>query len=74
MGSMDILPFLGEHFYLYFPILIILVCLSSMLNLTTRILKVLRIKRFQFDENFNDSAIEEGSQILHDGMNNFESN
>ena len=67
MGSMDIVPFLGEHFYLYFPLLILLVCIANLLNLTTRILQCLRIKRFQFDENFNDSAIEEGAQILQNG-------
>lgn len=71
MGSMDVVPFLGKHFYLYFPIVIILVCVINLLNLTTRVLKLLRIKRFQFDENFNDSAIDEGAQILHDGTLSF---
>jgi len=64
MGTMDFVPFLGNHFYLYFPLLIILVCAANLFNLSTRILQCLHIKRFQFDENFSDSAIEEGAQIL----------
>lgn len=64
MGKVDVVPFLGRHFNVYFPILIGVVCLATLFNVYSRIAACFKIKRFRFDEKFSDTKIDEGRSIL----------
>jgi hypothetical protein len=67
MGELN-LSALGKYFQQFFPILLVPFSLATLFNLYSRILNLLRIKRFQFDEEFlQDSQIEEGSMIMSMG-------
>eukprot|EP01132_Coremiostelium_polycephalum_P005889 gene5889-7333_t len=65
MGTMDVAPFLGTYFYIYFPLLIIIVCLATLFNLYSRIMNCLNINRFRFDQDFNHDQIDEGKFLLN---------
>jgi len=64
MGTMDVVPFLGKHFNVYFPIVIGIVCLTTLFDVYAKIAACFHIQRFKFDEKFNDARIEEGAQII----------
>jgi hypothetical protein len=60
MGEMNLVPFLGDKFNVYFPIVIILLCAITALNAYGRILKLFRVKRFIFEDEDGDASDEEG--------------
>ncbi|GAM18606.1 hypothetical protein SAMD00019534_017810 [Acytostelium subglobosum LB1] len=65
MGEMNSTPFLGKYFYIYFPIVILVVVLATAFNLYTRIMNMLNITMFRFDSDFSHDLIDEGKMILH---------
>jgi len=67
MGDIELTPLLGESWNIYFPMTLIVFALISTFNLYTRFIQTFCIKKFQrfvFDNDFTDSKIEEGKQIL----------
>lgn len=68
MGAMETAPFfLGNEFNLYFPIILVLFCLSTTFNLYGRFVMGCcgnRAQKYVFDEDFSDSLITQGRQIL----------
>ena len=63
MGNMD-LNALSTTFQTFFPVLLLPFILMTLFDVYSRILNLLRIKRFQFTDDFNHSLIEEGQEIL----------
>ncbi|KYQ90103.1 hypothetical protein DLAC_08688 [Tieghemostelium lacteum] len=64
MGTMDVAPFLGNYFYIYFPLIIIVVFLATLFNLFSRILNFFNVSRFRFDTDFTHEQIDEGKFLL----------
>ncbi|KAN0047504.1 hypothetical protein ACTA71_001886 [Dictyostelium dimigraforme] len=64
MGTMNVAPFLGTYFYIYFPLLIVIVCLSTLFNIYSRIMNCLNISRFRFDVDFSHEQIDEGKFLI----------
>ncbi|EGC32861.1 hypothetical protein DICPUDRAFT_89023 [Dictyostelium purpureum] len=64
MGTTNFAPFLGNYFYIYFPVLIVIVCSCTLFNLYSRIMNCLKINRFRFDEEFSHDQIDEGKFLV----------
>ncbi|EAL65433.1 hypothetical protein DDB_G0284019 [Dictyostelium discoideum AX4] len=64
MGTMNVAPFLGTYFYIYFPLLIVIVCLSTLFNVYSRIMNCLNISKFRFDVDFSHEQIDEGKFLI----------
>ncbi|EGG17875.1 hypothetical protein DFA_08876 [Cavenderia fasciculata] len=64
MGNMDYTPFLGKYFYVYFPMIIIIVCLATLFNVFSRIMNCLNMQRFKFDSEFSHENIDEGKVLI----------
>lgn len=60
IGRMDVVPFLGTDFYVYFPIFIAVFCLANVLNLYGRALKLVGVTNFDQRSGFADEAVAEG--------------
>lgn len=60
MGQMGV----GTIFSTYYPMIILVFFLGSLLRVFTRILVAFNIKRFQYDENFTDEQIVEGKALV----------
>lgn len=67
IGSMEVIPFFGNSFNNYFPILIVVVALLNASNIMTKITSFLGIRRFEFRENYQDDRIAEGKLLLRKG-------
>jgi len=64
LGKMDVIPFFGTKFTVYFPVMTTAFCLCTLFNVYGRILRVLQITRFEYSENFEDDLITEGKMLL----------
>lgn len=69
MGPINLTP-LGKYFQLLFPMVLVPFSLATLFNLYSKILSLLHIKRFQFDEDFlqDNSQIQEGVLIANSGF------
>mmetsp|Transcript_537 Transcript_537/g.1885 ORF Transcript_537/g.1885 Transcript_537/m.1885 type:complete len:734 (+) Transcript_537:130-2331(+) len=69
MGTLDIDAIdlqVGEYFQTFFPMLLLPFVFLTLFNVYGRILNLLSIRRFQFDDDFNDSLIEDGREIIEE--------
>lgn len=69
MGTLDIDAIdlqVGEYFQTFFPMLLLPFVFLTLFNVYGRILNLLSIRRFQFDDDFNDSLIEDGKEIVEE--------
>ncbi len=64
IGQMEVIPFFGNSFNVYFPVVIALFCFFTLLNVYGRILKLLNIARFEYNESAEDDLVTEGKMIL----------
>eukprot|EP01133_Synstelium_polycarpum_P015434 gene15434-18303_t len=64
MGNVDLMPFLGRYFYIYFPMIILIVSLTTLFNVYSKIMGCLNITRFQFASDFTHDNIIEGRALL----------
>jgi len=66
IGSMSVVPILGDYFQVYFPLCIILFFTFSIFNVGDKIMRCCRrIKKFRFsDFNENKEKIEEGRELV----------
>ncbi|KAF2069269.1 hypothetical protein CYY_009413 [Polysphondylium violaceum] len=72
MGKMEVAPFLGKYFYIYFPLIIIVVALATLFNLYSRIMTCLNINKFRFDTDFSHEQIDEGKYLLENERRKWE--
>lgn len=66
-GNTDLIPWLTSYFYIYYPALIILVCIATLLSLGTRIVSLLGYQKFIGEDDFSADYIDEGKTLMKRG-------
>ncbi|TRY99635.1 hypothetical protein DNTS_004826 [Danionella cerebrum] len=64
MGSMRVLSFIADGFYIYYPMLIVILCIATYFNLGTRCLNLLGFQQFMGDNEMTSDLIDEGRELL----------
>lgn len=68
MGHMDVFTIISDGFNVYFPTLILAVCLSTYFNVGTRILSILGFPQFLEDDDLVSDYIQEGRLLVVRGI------
>lgn len=63
MGDMDVNA-ISTTFQTFFPVLLLPIILMTLFDIYSKVLNLLRIKRFQFNDDFDHSLIKDGKQLL----------
>ena len=58
---------IGNFFSVFFPIILVVLCLFNIFNIYGKVLSFLGLKQFQFTEDFDDEKIEEGKRLIYKG-------
>ena len=53
MGVIDIVPILGNHFALFFPLALILMCMLNYFNIYGRFMTYIGLNRLSFQDKYN---------------------
>lgn len=64
MGSMQVLSFIANGFYIYYPMLIVLLCIATYFSLGTRCLNLLGFQQFMTDSEMTSDLIDEGKELI----------
>ncbi|KAM9734443.1 G-protein coupled receptor-associated protein LMBRD2B-like, partial [Menidia menidia] len=64
MGSMRVLSFIANGFYIYYPMLIVLLCIATYFSLGTRCLNLLGFQQFMGDCEMTSDLIDEGKELI----------
>ncbi|MBN3282151.1 LMBD2 protein, partial [Polyodon spathula] len=64
MGSMRVLSFIADGFYIYYPMLIIVLCIATYFSLGTRCLNLLGFQQFMGDNDMTSDLIDEGKELI----------
>lgn len=64
MGSMHVLPFIAQGFYIYYPMLILILCIATYFSLGTRCLNLLGFQQFMGDCEMTSDLIDEGKELI----------
>lgn len=64
MGHMDVITIISDGFNVYFPTLILAVCLATYFNVGTRILSILGFPQFLEDDDLVTDYIQEGRLLV----------
>ncbi|KAJ8285294.1 hypothetical protein GJAV_G00025200 [Gymnothorax javanicus] len=64
MGSMKVLSFIADGFYIYYPMLILLLCIATYFSLGTRCLNLLGFPQFVGDSEMTSDLIDEGKELI----------
>ncbi|KAK3555281.1 hypothetical protein QTP86_014887 [Hemibagrus guttatus] len=64
MGSMRVLSFIANGFYIYYPMLIVILCIATYFSLGTRCLNLLGFQQFMGDNEMTSDLIDEGRELL----------
>jgi hypothetical protein len=64
MGHMDLVSFINNGFVLYFPILIVFLCLSHLFKWGERVLHFLGFQQFIMDTELTQELIEDGKNLV----------
>jgi hypothetical protein len=70
LGQMNLTPFLGNEYNVYFPMILIIFCIANYFNLFSKFILSCCIKkfhRFVFEEGISDKLISQGKEILKHG-------
>lgn len=68
MGHMDVIPFISRGFNLYFPILILLLCIATYFRLGGRVLHWFGFQQFIGDDDMTQELVDEGRELIKRGM------
>ena len=68
MGHLDVLSFIANGFNIYFPILIVVLCIANYFHLVTRILHCFGFQQFISDDEMTTDLEKEGKQLVNRGM------
>ena len=66
-GNTDLIPWLTSYFYIYYPALIILVCIATLLSLGTRLVSLFGYQKFIGEDDFSADYIDEGKALMKRG-------
>ncbi|XP_061674304.1 G-protein coupled receptor-associated protein LMBRD2B-like isoform X2 [Syngnathoides biaculeatus] len=64
MGSMHLLSFIANGFYIYYPVLVLLLCFATLYNLGSRCLNVLGIHQYVADDDLSSDLVDEGKELV----------
>ncbi|XP_050342578.1 LMBR1 domain-containing protein 2 homolog isoform X2 [Nymphalis io] len=64
MGHMDVLGIIAEGFNIYFPMLVVLLCLATYLSLGSRLLSLCGFQQFVGDDELTSDLVDEGREIV----------
>ncbi|CAK1553467.1 unnamed protein product [Leptosia nina] len=64
MGHMDVLRIIAEGFNIYFPMLVILLCLATYFSLGSRLLSLCGFQQFVGDDDLTTDLVDEGREIV----------
>ena len=64
MGEVDDALIFGSSFTTFFPILLIVLCLFNLFNIYGKCMSCVGLKKFRFEEDFDDERIGEGMKLL----------
>lgn len=64
MGSMQVLSFIANGFYIYYPMLILILCIATYFSLGTRCLNLLGFQQFMGDCEMTSDLIDEGKELI----------
>ncbi|KAL2091756.1 hypothetical protein ACEWY4_011554 [Coilia grayii] len=64
MGSMKVLPFIAKGFYIYYPMLILLLCIATYYSLGTRCLNMLGFQQFMGESHMTTDLVDEGRELI----------
>ena len=67
MGHMDVISFISDGFNIYFPMLILVLCLATFFNLGGRILNYFGFEQFIGDAEVTQDLIEDGKNLVRRG-------
>ena len=67
MGHMDVIPIISDGFNIYFPIMIVLLCIGTYFSLGSRLLHFLGINQFIGDDDLTQELVDEGREIVKRG-------
>ncbi|XP_037115508.1 G-protein coupled receptor-associated protein LMBRD2B-like [Syngnathus acus] len=64
MGSMHLLSFISKGFYIYYPVLILLLCFGTIYNLGSRCLNLLGVHQYVADDHLSSDLVDEGKELV----------
>lgn len=64
MGSMRVVSFIANGFYIYYPMLIVILCFATYFSLGTRCLNLLGFQQFMNDSDMTSDLIDEGKELI----------
>uniref|UniRef100_A0A8C0EK96 LMBR1 domain containing 2 n=2 Tax=Strigidae TaxID=30459 RepID=A0A8C0EK96_BUBBB len=64
MGSMRVLSFIADGFYIYYPMLVVILCIATYFSLGTRCLNLLGFQQFMGDSEMTSDLIDEGKELI----------
>ncbi|XP_030647316.1 G-protein coupled receptor-associated protein LMBRD2a [Chanos chanos] len=64
MGSMRVLSFIANGFYIYYPMLIVLLCIATYFSLGTRCLNLLGFQQFMGESDMTSDLVDEGRELI----------
>ncbi|XP_014897729.1 LMBR1 domain-containing protein 2-B-like [Poecilia latipinna] len=64
MGSMRLLPVISDGFYIYYPMLVVLLCIATIYKLGSRFLNLLGFYQFITDNEFTSELVDEGKELI----------
>ncbi|CAI8045620.1 G-protein coupled receptor-associated protein LMBRD2 [Geodia barretti] len=63
-GNTSLVPWLTSYFYIYYPALILLVCIATLLSCGTRLASVFGYQKFIGEDDFSADYIDEGKVLM----------
>ena len=66
-GNTSLVPWLTSYFYIYYPALILLVCIATLLSCGTRLASVFGYQKFIGEDDFSADYIDEGKVLMKRG-------
>uniref|UniRef100_A0A7N6BFN5 LMBR1 domain containing 2 n=1 Tax=Anabas testudineus TaxID=64144 RepID=A0A7N6BFN5_ANATE len=70
MGSMRLLSFISDGFYIYYPMLVLLLCFATFYNLGSRCLNLLGFHQYISDDDVTSDLVDEGRELIRRGIFN----
>ncbi|CAJ1068920.1 G-protein coupled receptor-associated protein LMBRD2B-like [Xyrichtys novacula] len=64
MGSMRLLSFISDGFYIYYPMLILLLCFATFYSLGSRCLNLLGFHQYITDDDLTSDLVDEGRELI----------
>lgn len=68
MGHMDVIRIISDGFNIYFPMMIVALCLATYYSLGSRLLSALGFQQFMCDDDLTTDLIEEGKTLINRGI------